>query len=711
MKRASLTWLEVSFNDAVSGGLTVAFLERLATQPSLGTLVLEANVEQGHPRWLIGTSPSSARQVRLLVGGLLQVPVTSFTGRRPELEDAAQVRLSHATLSLSVERMEASSRAVLAALSGVRPAEVVTVQLVLGGRLSPTLSPETGWLEALCPSQRSRPQPSAAVVKGRGQQHGFRSQVRIGVSAGSPARCRELVDSVFAGMRVAEQAGAHLSLLREAPSRVNRAAHPWRYPLRLRSGELAGLLGWPIGTLPLPLVGGLHPKRLAPRRDLPQRPTRLLGVLDDTTAKPHPVGLGPSDALRGLYLLGPTGSGKSTVLLNLITADMQAGRSLLLIDPKGDLAVDVLARVPEVRLDDVVVIDPTSASPVGLNPLHVGRGQSAEIVADTLLATFRDLYASSWGVRTADVLSTAFLSLARIPGANLLWVAPLMSQPGFRHHVLAGESDRLGTGAFWAQYEALTPAQQAAWIGPVLNKLRTLLLRPSLRAVVGQSTPKFDLGDLLTKPQIVVVTTNKGLMGPETSRLIGSLILSQLWPLILARTRLPVERRRFTAIYLDEVQEVIGAIPGDLSDALAMSRSQGVAWTMAHQLRVQLSEQMRQAIDGNARSKVVFGLGDQDAAAMSKLMRALDPEDLQALPPFHAYANLMNQGGLTGWFSMTTSRPVPALRDASEVKARSEARYGIPAQRTETELIARLDRTDPLPGDRADGPIGRRRAS
>ncbi|WP_446429016.1 type IV secretory system conjugative DNA transfer family protein [Leucobacter sp. 1207-22] len=223
-------------------------------------------------------------------------------------------------------------------------------------------------------------------------------------------------------------------------------------------------------------------------------------------------------------LVGPTGSAKSTVMLGLIEDAMRAGRGLVIFDPKGDLATDVLARVPAHRLQDVVVIDPTNPSPVGFNPLH-GPARLAHVTADTLLTIFESLFKDYWGIRTADVLSAAFLSLSHVPEANLLWLQPLLTNPAFRKKVLKGQKDPLGTEAFRRQYNAKTPDQQAIEIAPVLNKLRQIILRPGLRAMLGQSDPQFDIGDLMSKKRIVVVNLNRGLLGADAARLVGTLLL------------------------------------------------------------------------------------------------------------------------------------------------------------------------------------------
>lgn len=320
-------------------------------------------------------------------------------------------------------------------------------------------------------------------------------------------------------------------------------------------------------------------------------------------------------------------------MLSLVLADAAEGRGLLLLDPKGDLAADLLARIPEQRADDVVVIDPSNPAPVGLNPL-AGPEHQAPATAEALVAILAALFKNNWGIRTADVLSAALLTLARTPEANLLWLVPLLTNPAFLRRVLAmGPPDPLGTGAFWRDYEAKKSQGQATEIAPVLNKLRQLIMRPGLRAVLGQSNPQLDLRDILTKRGIVVVNLNRTQIGAGAARLLGSLLLAQLWHHLLSRQALPPERRHIISVFIDEVHDFLAGLPGDLSDALAQSRSLGAAFHLAHRYRTQLGPQMIQAIESNVRNKIYFSLSGTDAVASAHLAPSLEAADFQLLGP------------------------------------------------------------------------------
>ena len=144
-------------------------------------------------------------------------------------------------------------------------------------------------------------------------------------------------------------------------------------------------------------------------------------------------------------------SGKSTAMLHLILADIKAGRSVLVLDPKQDLVTDILARIPEERADDVVVIDPSSDAPVGFNPLAFPNYQNKALIADAVLSVLKELWSDSWGVRIQDCLSAALLTLVEVDGASLLWLQPLLTDKNFRRKITCSVKDKVALQPFWAQ--------------------------------------------------------------------------------------------------------------------------------------------------------------------------------------------------------------------------------------------------------------------
>ena len=692
-----LMWHQLRFALPLAQDVAVGLVERILADGSLGRVVLELRASSGQATWALGSHAGErlVSVVRELVPGCR---VSRGVSRRV-VSQAVVVSARPVGAGLATERLTAVVRAVLAALAVTAEGEELVVQLQLGRRFAPQVlgrvEPQ-GWLELLglvpIPSLRGERGRRMRAQVGR---HRAAVCLRLGVRAASPLRQRVLLQGLLGALRLVEGPGVRLRARTEHPAKLDGVRRPWRAGVELGAGEIVAMAGWPIGELPLPLLGSGHPRLVAPPPEVASGSSQRVVGASAVPGETGLVRLPIADAVYHTHLLGPTGVGKSTVLLSLALADAAEGRGLLMLDPKGDLATDFVARLPQERAADVVVLDPTNPCPVGFNPL-AGPPELAVVTAEAVLGVLAELFRDSWGIRTADVLSAALLTLARIPQATLVWLVPLLTNPAFRRRVLAlAPPDPLGTDVFWQGYEAKPVRTQAVEVAPVLNKLRQLMLRPGLRAMLGQAQPRFRLTDLLERRRIVVVNLNQGLLGAGAARLLGTLLISQLWQHLLARQAEPPERRQIVSVYIDEVQAFLAGLPGSLADALAQARSLGAAFHLAHQYRGQLSAEMMQAVETNTRSKVYFALSATDAAAAARLAPELEAADFQLLAQYQAYATVMHQGRRLGWFSLATRPAPPAVRDPALLYAASHARYGIPAEQTEAELIALTSSTMP----------------
>ena len=696
-----LVWHQLRFALPLAQDAAVGLVERILADGSLGRVVLELRACAGQATWAVGsrTGERLVSVVRELVPGCR---VSRGFSRRA-VDQAVVVSARPVGAGLAAERLSAVVRAVLAALATTAKDEELVVQLQLGRRFSPQtlgrVEPQ-GWLELL----GLVPIPSLSGERGRRMRaqvgrHRAAASLRLGVRAASPLRQRVLLQGLLGALRLLEGPGVRLRARMESPARLDGVRRPWRAGLELGAEEIVAMAGWPVGEGALPATPSAHP------RVLPLPPVRetqrafATGVADQAGER---LGISIGDALYHTVLLGPTGAGKSTALAHLALADIQAGRGVLLIDPKTDLVADILARIPEQRRDDVVVIDPTSSRPVGINPLaraQTACGASPELVADTVLATLKGVFAESWGVRVEQVLSAALVTLARTPGATLVDLPLLLTNAAYRQRLIAASgADPLGTGQFWAAYEALSEAQRQQWVGPVLTRLQPFLIRPHLRATLGQAAPSFDLGEVFTRRRIVLVSLNKGVLGAESARLLGSLLVGQLWPLILARAAVEPSRRHVVSVFIDEVQDYL-SLPGSLADALAQARSLGVAFHLAHQYRGQLPAALKAGIDANARNKIIFSLSAADAAELARQAIGLEAADFQLLPRFGVYARTLHHGRENPWCHATTLPPTPPMQDALALRAASQARYGQDAAQVEAALLARIGQHGEMTGD------------
>ena len=706
-----IVWREVFLQRPYEMETLHDILTHLASLTSRGPIIWEARSKNGVMRYLLGTHKGSVTRIQEVLKAHNSVQFAKGVTRE-SVSDARKLKISKPVLSLNTEVCAAMIRASIAALTGAKRDAECVVQIVLGAPHTPapvsrnTYDPTATWLDVVLGNVHRASSDQHRVMRDKAEQYSFEAVVRIGIS-GDHTSTR--MNNIISALRTLESAGVHIRAEAEKPEHLNIATLPWRMPLRLSVKETACFMLLPAGEEELPGTPGLHPKLMLPPKWYKESSfvssDRCFAVSLGSEKKR--LSITPKDALEHTVFLGPTGAGKSTAMQSLILSDIRAGRSVLVIDPKADLVTDILARIPDERKDDVVVIDPSDPCPVGFNPLSYN--EDPTLTADSILAVFQELFSQNWGIRSADILSGALLTLAKIKGSNLLWLPPLLTDATFRKKITSQIHDPVALQPFWNHFEEMKDTERRTEIAPVLNKLRQITYRPGLRNVLGQSEPKFSLTDLFYKRKIVLVPLNKGLVGAESARLLGSLIVGLTWSLALSRANLPPEKRHMVSIYIDELQDYL-SLPTSFSDALAQARGLGVAYTVAHQYRGQLPPDIKAGIDANCRNKIIFGLNSEDAKDMAEESPDLLPLDFMTLPRYQIYTTFQSGGRSTGWISGQTLPPSPSVRMAAECKAESMKRYGVPAEETEAELIHIMSPREPEPDPIvADAPIGRRK--
>lgn len=709
-----ICWLEVSWQRPFTVDAVWEALTHLSSLSPRGAVIWECRGKDGHIAHLLGADRRYIGKIAQAFRAHGDIQFREVYGSsRTTVRAARELKITKPVLSLNTNLAGAVVRAGLAAMTEDKRGTEIVLQVVLGRGFAPSpvpadlSDPHATWLEVILGSVSKATVEARKTVREKVEQHGFETTVRIGVS---DERATSRLHALISALKVLETAGVRIHDEAENPEKLNSAHVPWHFPLRLSVKELANFLLLPAGEEELPGTPGLHPRLLLPpvwyRGPANPQNDRSFAVSMDMV--PKKLSISPRDSLEHAHLIGPTGSGKSTAMEHLILSDIRAGRSVLVLDPKNDLVADVLARIPEERAGDVVVIDPSSPCPVGFNPLGFTSYQNKALIADAVLSVLREIWTDSWGVRIQDILSASLLTLAEIDGASLLWLQPLLTDDNFRRKIVSGVKDKVALLPFWVQFEALSELQRRQQIEPVLNKLRQFTLRPGLRNVLGQAHPKFSLMDLFTQRKIVLVPLNKGIVGGESARLLGSLIVGLTWTLTLSRANLPPERRHLVSVYIDELQDYL-ALPTDLSDALAQARGLGIGMTLAHQYRDQLPPEVRAGVDANCRNKIVFGLNSKDAKDMAAMAPELSAEDFMTLPRYQIYTSFQSGGKNTGWVMGRTLPPTPALRDPAELYARSMRTYGTPAEETEEEYLKTVMNHSAPGSDAGETPIGRRK--
>lgn len=710
----SITWKEVIWHRPFKLEQVIDMLNHLAAQKNRGAIIWETRASNGKITHLIGTQSRFWNRIAETIKVHGDIEFYSFKKEHRAIITAARkLKISRSNLSLRTDITESTIRAGLAALAATAPNEEAVLQIILGKAFSPNVLPKNisdptmTWLDAALGHASQASAETRKSMKEKAEQYNFESVIRIGVT-NKAASSR--IGNIACAFRVLESAGVKITEEKEKAENLNLAHIPWQFPLRLSIKELASFLLLPFGIEELPGTLGLHPRMVHPPewyknpRHISQDRTFAESLNPSNVQK---LSISPEAALEHTIILGPTGSGKSTAMLNLILADINAGRSVLVLDPKADLVTNILERIPVSRADDVVVINPADDHPVGFNPLSLP-GDST-LIADAILAVFKEIFSDNWGIRTQDVLSAALMTLCATKDATLLWLPALLMDENFREKITKDIKDKIALKPFWDTFSNLRPAEREQWVAPVLNKVRQFLFRPGLRGILGQSDPKFQLTDLFYQRKIVLVPLNKGVIGAESAKLLGSLIIGLSWTLALSRANIPPEKRHLVSLYIDELQDYL-SLPTDLSDALAQARGLGVGITMAHQYRAQLPREIQAGVDANARNKIVFGLNASDARDIAAMAPDLTMLDFMSLPRYHVYSNFMYYGRSTGWIQGKTCPPIHMLHTAADISARSQIRYGRPRDEVESDFIKLMESNEETPDDgTGESVIGRRR--
>jgi hypothetical protein len=388
----------------------------------------------------------------------------------------------------------------------------------------------------------------------------------------------------------------------------------------------------------------------------------------------RPVTVSSELRQRHLHIVGATGTGKSTFLLNLILQDLAAGRGLAVLDPHGDVVEEILGRVPTSRVDDVVLIDPADvARPVGFNPLQAHSEHERTLLLSDLVAVFRRL-STTWGDQMHSVLANAIAAvLESETGGTLADLRRFLVEPEFRRRFLSTVRDPEIVYYWTKEFPLLTGRPHAS----LLTRLDTFLRPKLIRGMVTQSQG-IDLGSLMNDGKIILIKLAQGAIGEENATLLGSLFVTKFNQLAIARhEHRPDERRLFT-LYVDEFGHFVTP---SMASLLTGARKFGLGLVLAHQELRQLWNQDRDvaaAVLANAGVRVCFRVGDEDAKHLAEGLGEFTADDLRNLATGEAICRIER----SDWSCNLRTLPVESV-DAEAARARREqviagsnARYG-----------------------------------
>ena len=527
--------------------------------------------------------------------------------------------------------------------------------------------PTSRWsrlLDLVTPGATRRPVPDPAVaaevraVLDKASSPLWSVAVRLAVASqdGRPGALRGRAHAVAASFALHSGRNRLVRRRLRRPADALASRHASRFDL-LSTPELAGLAHLPLDRIvPALERAGARPVPPPPAVCRVESEGKVLGVADAGGARA--VVLRPEDARYHLHVMGATGSGKSTLLTNLILNDVDSGRGVVVVDPKGDLVTDVLSRLGKSPRGKLCVLDPNNPDePPTLNTLEKGL-VGDDLVVDHLVGIFSRIFENCWGPRLEDVMRSGCLTLLRHGTPTLSDLPAVLSQKGKWRKYLSAEPDGELAG-FWHWYEALNDGQRAQVVGPLLYKLRAFLLRPFVRQVVNSRTSSLDVAGVLNGGGLLLVRVPKGVLGEDTSRLLGSFVVAKVWQAATARAALAEGDRVDASAYVDECQNFVTTLPRSFDEVLAEARGYRVAFALSHQHLGQLPRDLRDSVSANARNKVFFNVSPEDAFVLSRhTSPRLTDHDLSNLGAYQAAVRLVVGAQDQPAFTMRT-RPAP----------------------------------------------------
>lgn len=432
--------------------------------------------------------------------------------------------------------------------------------------------------------------------------------------------------------------------------------------LVMNTEELATLYHMPHMSVSTPNIAWVRSRKLEPPHDLPIPASDIdpeMTVLGMTNFRGmrHSFGMKTIDRRRHMYVIGKTGMGKSTLLENMIYADIQSGKGVAIVDPHGDLAEHVIDFVPSHRTNDVIIIDPSDRDfPVGFNMLENIDPTYATIVASGLIGIFKKIYAESWGPRLEHILRNTILALLEYPSTTMLGITRILQDSEYRRRVVKKITDPI-VKSFWInEFEKMEPRMRVEAISPILNKVGQFLSSPLIRNIVGQPKSSVNFRFAMDKKKIVIVNLSKGKIGEDVSSLLGAMIITKFQLDAMSRANIPEAERSDFYLYVDEFQNFATE---SFATILSEARKYRLSLIMANQYIAQMDEKVRDAVFGNVGSLASFQVGFDDAEMIAGQFGGDETmvADLVSLSMGSTYLRLLIDGMPTPVFSMSTFPP------------------------------------------------------
>jgi len=386
-------------------------------------------------------------------------------------------------------------------------------------------------------------------------------------------------------------------------------------------------------------------------------------------------GIKREDRRRHMYIIGKTGSGKTTFIENLIFYDLNSNEGLAYLDPHGDSILKILNYIPRERLNDVIYFNPADLDfPMAFNPLENVDYENRHIVASSILSIMKKIWVDAWSARMEYILLNTLLALLEYPSSTLLDINKILGDSNFRKKIVSQLKDPVVKNFWEKEFASYHTNFRVEAIAPIQNKVGQFIASPLIRNIVGQKKSSFDLRKIMDERKILLVNLSKGKLGEENSMLLGGLLITKFQLTAMSRIDIPEEQRADFYLYIDEFQNFATE---SFINILSEARKYRLNLIIAHQYLDQVPESIIKAVFGNVGNIVVFRCGSLDAEFFSKEFVDIQPYEFINLPKYHVYVRLTVDGVATRPFMAVTypPKPLPEINYVDEIIKINRLKY------------------------------------
>ncbi|KKU82807.1 MAG: hypothetical protein UY10_C0023G0004 [Microgenomates group bacterium GW2011_GWA2_47_8] len=544
----------------------------------------------------------------------------------------------------------------------------------------------------------SHSNPYSKVITQKISFHGFKTAIRLAINSDSKERSSQLLHETANSYSSFNNPGGNSlgfkklylwqkNRLVSAMLKRSKRFAPSRQILNVE--ELATIFHFPTTKLATihsiswhKVVLSEPPENLPIAEGLTDEQKSEINFLASTEFKNKPTifGIKGKDRRKHIYIIGKTGTGKSTLIANMAISDMRNNRGFCVIDPHGDLCEVLLDYIPSFRVNDIIYLDPSDHERAfSLNPLEVNEPHQRELVVSGIVAIFNKLYGHSWGPRLEYILRNTLMSVIDLPDATLLMVPEMLANENFRAKAVAQLKDPV-LKSFWEnEFANYTDRLRAESIMPIQNKVGQFVTSGIIRNIIKNPKSTIDLQKAMDEGKIILLNLSQGKLGEDNAALLGAMTITKIQLAAMNRVNQKEEDRRDFYLYVDEFQNFATT---SFVKILSEARKYRLNLTLANQYIGQIPEEVRAAIFGNAGTMMSFLIGAEDSSFMAREFgERFKEEDLLALGNYRAIIKLAIDNVTQAPF-LATTLPLPRSVTQNREKAirSSRERYTKPIQ-------------------------------